>query len=85
MILDEKDQLIGILTKEAIDRYLDEGVLMRGFPSDNQLPGRIDMEFILYCDEFNHPNRLEPTNYDPDNLPDCQVKYPRLHPIRIRN
>lgn len=84
-IVYENEQVIGILTDEAITRYLrdefEPAGEIKGFPTDTTLPGNItDKPLIMYCDEFNHRNEL--AYYNRRKPPKCQVEEPYPHLIR---
>lgn len=85
VVYDEDEQPVGILTDEAITRYLEDEFEtvgeIKGFPSDASLGGTItDKPLVMYCDQFRHRNELK--YYNRHKPPDCQVKEPHPHPIR---
>lgn len=85
VIVLDRDQLTGVLTKETITKYLrDEFKLvseLRGIPSDTRLAGSIVNEpIIMYCEDFNHLNELP--YYNRRKPPLCLDETPHPHPIR---
>jgi len=81
----DKTGIVGILTTDAIDRYITEEFepvgRTRGFNSILGLAGDIVTKpIILYCANYNHRNELE--YFDPDNPPDCVVNKPKPHAVR---
>lgn len=81
----DKTGLVGVLTTDAIDRYIAEEFepvgRTRGLDSILGLAGDIVTKpIILYCITYNHRNELE--YFDPDHPLDCVVKEPKPHAIR---
>ena len=66
MVVDDKGQLVGVLTLEAIDDYLEafesQEAIHKG-PRDFTLPTQeIDIRFVIYCEVCLYQNKL--SDYD---------------------
>jgi predicted transcriptional regulator len=81
-IVTDQDQVVGILSEDAIDDYLAqeyESVIRT--KGDTVLAGSIVTgRVIIYCDEFGHRNEIK--NYSRHKVPDCQVTQPYIHPLK---